>query len=95
MEEANGRLELSRAVLTTHAPSQMARRQVSKEQVQQVLDDPQAILPVRNGRVVAQRLLVIDTGNYLLRVFVDVDRTPPEVVTVYRTSKTEKYGKQP
>jgi hypothetical protein len=30
-------------------------------------------------------------GVSLLRVFVDVDRDPPEVVTVYRTSKIEKY----
>jgi hypothetical protein len=28
---------------------------------------------------------------YLVRVFVDVDRTPAEVVTVYRTSKMAKY----
>ena len=29
--------------------------------------------------------------TYLLRVFVDTDREPPEVVTVYRTSKITKY----
>jgi len=28
---------------------------------------------------------------YLLHVFVDIDREPPEVVTVYRTSKVRKY----
>ena len=30
---------------------------------------------------------------YLLRVFVDIDREPPEVVTAYRTGKVEKYLK--
>lgn len=30
---------------------------------------------------------------YLLRVFVDIDRQPAEVVTAYRTSKVEKYWK--
>lgn len=30
---------------------------------------------------------------YLVRVFVDVDRTPAVVVTAYRTSKIDKYGK--
>jgi len=34
-------------------------------------------------------------NNYLVRVFVDVDRTPEEVVTAYRTSKIEKYRSQP
>ena len=29
--------------------------------------------------------------RYLVRVIVDVDRDMPEVVTVYRTSKIEKY----
>ena len=30
---------------------------------------------------------------YLLRVFVDIDRQPAEVVSAYRTSKVEKYWK--
>ena len=30
---------------------------------------------------------------YLVRVFVDVDRIPAEVVTAYRTSKIEEYGR--
>ena len=29
--------------------------------------------------------------SYLVRVFVDVDRSPAEVVTVYRTSNIAKY----
>lgn len=29
--------------------------------------------------------------TYLIRVFVDVDLMPVEVVTAYRTSKIEKY----
>jgi hypothetical protein len=30
---------------------------------------------------------------YLLRVLVDIDRQPAEVVTAYRTSRVEKYWK--
>jgi hypothetical protein len=36
----------------------------------------------------------IDKKTYLVRVFVDVDRRPAEVVTVYRTSKMEKYWRR-
>ena len=36
----------------------------------------------------------IDGKSYLIRVFVDVDRTPPEIVTAYRTSKIRKYRGQ-
>ena len=43
------------------------------------------------GRVVLQSRLSMDECIYLVCVFVDVDREPPEVVTVYRTSKIEKY----
>ena len=32
--------------------------------------------------------------EYLVRVFVDVDRDPAEVVTVYQTSKIEKYWRR-
>jgi hypothetical protein len=31
---------------------------------------------------------------YLLRVFVDIDRRPAEVVTAYRTSRIEKYWRE-
>jgi hypothetical protein len=84
-------MNLSQAVLTDHALNQMARRQVTADDVRRVLAAPEQVLEVRAGRVVAQGL----TAGYLLRVFVDVDRTPAEVVTAYRTSKIDKYRNQP
>jgi len=33
--------------------------------------------------------------TFLLRVFVDVQRRPPEVITAYRTSKIAKYWRRP
>ena len=79
--------------LTEHAREELARRQVSLEEVAKVLASPEQIEAVRQGRNVYQSR--IKTGKppqkYLLRVFVDVDRELPEVVTVYRTSKIEKY----
>jgi hypothetical protein len=45
---------------------------------------------------VAQRIEESGSGRqYVVRVFVDVDRTPPEVVTVYRSSKIDKYRSGP
>lgn len=32
--------------------------------------------------------------TYLVRVFIDVDRHPAEVVTVYRTTKISKYWRE-
>ena len=83
-------MDLSTASLTEHAVEQMAKRQMGEDEVRRVLAAPDEVLPLRPGRVVAHALL----GSYLVRVFVDVDRTPAEVVTVYRTSNIDKYRSQ-
>ncbi len=79
--------------LTDHALLEMTRRQITEADVARVLSAPEQIEVVRSGRMVYQARLELGEPpkTYLLRVFVDVDRQPPEVVTVYRTSKIEKY----
>jgi hypothetical protein len=71
----------------------MIRRQIAEEDVARVLAAPEQTAPIREGRAVYQSR--IESGEpprvYLLRVFVDTDRFPPEVVTAYRTSKIAKY----
>ena len=82
--------------LTGHAKVEMARRQIDVNDVTQVLSAPEQSEAVREGRIVYQSRLKMGhpPQTYLLRVFVDVDRTPPEVVTVYRTSKITKYWRK-
>jgi len=79
--------------ITDHAREEMARRQISEAEVAQVLAAPEQSETVREGRTAYQSQ--IETSEppkrYLLRVFVDIDREPPEVVTVYRTSRIGKY----
>ena len=70
-------MELFHAILTEHALEQLAGRGIEEAAVRAVLKMPLDVLQVRAGRVVAQALI----GGYLLRVFVDIDRDPPEVVT--------------
>lgn len=71
----------------------MKRRQISEADIAQVLSAPEQAEMVRSGRVVFQSRSQFGepSRTYLLRVFVDVDRRPVEVVTAYRTSKVEKY----
>ena len=80
-------------IFTDHALKEMARREVTQENVRTVLAKPEQTEMVRDGRAVYQSR--IEMGEppkiYLLRVFVDIDPVPPYVVTVYRTSKIEKY----
>lgn len=79
--------------LTGHAQEEMLLRQISEEEVAKVLAAPEQTEPVREGREVYQSRIQLGEPPrvYLLRVFVDIDHEPPGVVTVYRTSKVEKY----
>lgn len=87
---------LTDSVFTDHARDEMARRGISESVVRGVLAQPNEVRSIRPGRVVAQarRSFGDSDRTYLVRVFVDVDREPPEVVTVYRTSKIGKYLQQ-
>jgi Domain of unknown function (DUF4258) len=83
-------------VLTDHALFEMKRRGLGEAAVRRILAAPDQRIEVREGRVVLQARLTEGEPPkpYLLRVFVDVDRSPAEVVTVYRTSKIVKYWRQ-
>lgn len=87
--------KLSGAVWTPHALRQAAARGVGEAEVEAVLEAPEQVSDVRPGRVVAQRRVAREASTYLIRVFVDVDREPFEIVTAYRTSKIGKYEAAP
>ena len=69
----------------------MRRRGIGEEIVRAVLAAPEQRYPVRQGRDVPQSQTAFAVGTYLVRVFVDVDHNPAEIVTVYRTSNFAKY----
>jgi hypothetical protein len=80
-------------VITPHAAFEMERRGLSEQIVRSVLSAPEQRLEVRRGRVVLQpRVSLGEPARiYLIRVIVDIDRQPAEVVTAYRTSRISKY----
>jgi len=82
--------------LTDHAKIEMAHRAISEEDIAAVLTSPEQSEHIREGRQVYQsRFKKGDPPKtYLIRVFVDFDREPVAVVTVYRTSKVEKYWRE-
>ncbi|WP_020493910.1 DUF4258 domain-containing protein [Verrucomicrobium sp. 3C] len=85
---------ISDYVLTAHAIHEMTRRGLDEEIIQEVLAKPEQRLSVRSGRDVLQSRRTMEGATYLIRVFVDVDRSPAEVVTAYRTSKIDKYWRE-
>ncbi len=80
-------------IFTEHALAEFERRGLSLETIRAVLASPEERLEARPGRVILQSRIPMGTPpkTYLVRVFVDVDREPVEVVTAYRTSKITKY----
>jgi len=80
-------------VLTPYASRKMEYRAIGPDIVRRVVEAPDQRLPVRPGREVFQSKVLLGepSREYLVRVFVDVDRQPAEVVTVYRTSRITKY----
>ena len=78
--------------LSRHALEEMERRQIPRAFVENVLANPEQVIPVHGGKVSYQSR--IDFGEvkiFLLRVIVNESVHPAVVVTVYRTSKIEKY----
>jgi hypothetical protein len=80
-------------MFTEHALFEMARREISEEDIRDVLANPEQTEVIRAGRAVfqARRMMNEPSKLYLLRVFIDINTNPPYIVTVYRTSKIEKY----
>jgi hypothetical protein len=81
-------------VLTPHVSRELRRRGLDEEVIRKILADPEQRIAVRPGREVVHSRFELEGRRYLMRVFVDVDRSPAEVVTAYRTSKVGKYWRR-
>ena len=81
-------------VISPHAHKELKNRQISLDLLNSVLENPQQIVPEYNGKKAYQSKFNIDNGKgkvYLIRAIVKDYLSPPVVVTVYKTSKINKY----
>jgi hypothetical protein len=78
-------------VFSKHALKQMEVRCISKEQVWEVVQNPEQVIKYDSETVIFQSKLNFADGNYLVRVFINVIKVPKLIITVYRTGKIEKY----
>ncbi|WP_313898089.1 DUF4258 domain-containing protein [Nodosilinea sp. LEGE 07298] len=76
--------------ISSHAAIEINRRNIRIEDIQQVLSRPQQVIAVKPSRNIYQSIVDVDGKQYLLRLVVDKE-IPPVLVTVYRTSKIQKY----
>lgn len=76
--------------ITEHVRQEMARRIISEDIVNAVMTSPEQILDTHSGRKIYQSKVSFGDKLYLIRVVVE-ERDPTAVITVYRTSKVDKY----
>ncbi len=76
-----------------HAESELTLRRIPREFVEEVLRQPQQIVSERPPKKAYQSQVEFGGRKFLLRVIVDDTVEPVKVVTLYRTSKINKYWK--
>jgi hypothetical protein len=83
-------------LITEHADFEMQRRQIPLSLVQRVVQEPQQVVPSRKGRLIYQSRFFDEQEDkeMSLRVVLDIEGDDFWVVTVYKTSRIEKYWEE-
>ena len=84
-----------RCRLSTHAKEEIERRKIPQGWVESVLEKPDQVVLERGVLKSYQSKRDIGCKMFLLRVIVADGVDPAVVVTAYRTTKIEKYWKNP
>ena len=79
--------------ISKHAVEEMARRQISLEQVESLMNHPDQIVEAHGGLVCYQCLSTKNGKPGLLRAIINDVSNPKNIVTIYRTTKIKKYWK--
>lgn len=74
-----------------HALERMESRSISRQQFLLVLQSPDSIFDVEPCQKVYQKKFVEGRNTYLIRVFLNDCKSPPLIITTYKTSKVDKY----
>jgi len=82
---------MNKIKFSKHAFERMKQRKITQKQVNAIIQKPDSIIKTEN-RIIYQALIKSDNKKtYLYRVFVNTKQDPNIVITVYKTSKSEKY----
>jgi len=74
---------------------ELERRGIPKEKALSVLENPEQIVEEYGGRKAYQSRIEFKNGKiFLLRVILEGETDPATLVTLYRTSKIEKYWRK-
>jgi hypothetical protein len=79
---------------SNHAIEQIETRSLSMQVIEGILLSEEKIITKAGNIDIYQKIIVEADKPYLYRVFVNNSKIPFLVVTVYKTSKIEKYENQ-
>ncbi len=78
------------ADFSKHARERMKSRGISVDQVTDVMENPDDVIS-QPCKTIYQKKIYKKNSLYLYRVFVNSCKEPELIITVYRTSKIDKY----
>jgi len=82
--------------ISRHAKEEIKLRGISEITVENILNRPGQIVKEYGNKKAYQSIIELGSGeDYLIRVIIDDTVEPAKVVTVYKTSKIEKYWRRP
>ena len=83
-------------IITEHAKFEASRRNIPEELIRSVIENPQQKLPSQKGRVIVQSKYNDEKEDkeMILRVIGIASVEDFKVITVYKTSKIDKYWKE-
>ena len=82
---------MTKYILTKHAQEEMAIRGIPESILDVVMQTPGEVVPEKEELVAYQSVINFPEGPMLLRAIVADQDQPMRIITVYRTSKIEKY----
>ncbi len=77
-------------IFSNHALERMRSRNIERKEVEDGINNPDSIKE-EEGKIIFQIVLKRTEKSFLLRIFVNKTGDLFKVVTVYKTSKMEKY----
>ena len=83
-------------VFCEHALFEIEFRRIKKENVEHLIKHPMQKIPSKKNRIIIQGRYYDDTENkeMLLRIIGEESENTFHVVTIYKTSKIEKYWRE-
>lgn len=79
-------------IISKHCKEQLQLRNIPEDLISQILHAPMQITKEDECTMVYQSIISAENEKkYLYRIFVNICKQPNLVITVYRTSKIDKY----